>query len=46
MDRSHDEVFLAGQDAGGQHRDAQGRLFNCQSVTVNKKCLMHLEQNN
>ena len=26
VDRSQDEVFLAAQEAAGQHRDAQGRF--------------------
>lgn len=27
MDRSQDEVFMAAQEAAGQHRDAQGKIF-------------------
>jgi hypothetical protein len=28
MERSQDEAFMAAQEAGGQHRDAQGRIQN------------------
>lgn len=48
VDRSQDEVFLATQEAAGQHRDAQGKPQNKhhtevidKKFTVNSKYILY-----